>query len=149
MWLPIDDVYSVSVDGQVKRHGRLMKGSTDSVGYRQVSQYSKLKLIHRLVASKFLPQPTSEDCEIDHIDRNKSNNHASNLRWCSKSDNMINREHKKPTTGEQYVTKYILRSGNIRYVFTYGRKNGKCLKHQYFTTLEEAITAKDAFINSL
>ena len=149
MWLPIDAVYSVSIDGQVKRYGKLMKGSADSLGYRQVSQYNKLRMIHRLVASRFLPQPTSDECEIDHIDRDRSNNHASNLRWCSRSDNMINRDHKKPTTGEQYVTRYALKSGDIRYVFRYGQKNGKYLIQQYFSIKEEAITARDNFINSM
>ena len=29
-----------------------------------------------------------EGCVGDHIDRNKSNNHVSNLRWCSREENM-------------------------------------------------------------
>lgn len=145
MWLPIDDVYSVSIDGQVKKNGRLMKGATDSIGYRQVSQHGKLKMVHRLVASRFLPAPsTNEKVEIDHIDRNKSNNHASNLRWCSKSANMLNRRHRvSSNTSEQYITEYILRSGKIRYVFCIRRCNLKYKK--YFETLEEAIAFKHNF----
>ncbi len=144
MWLPIDDVYSVSIDGQVKKNGRLMKGALDSIGYRQVSQHGKLKLVHRLVASRFLPAPpTDEKVEIDHIDRNRSNNHASNLRWCSKSANMLNRLHKVSNTGERFITKVILRSGKIRYTFAFQRHVLKCKKQ--FETLEEAIAFKHNF----
>jgi len=146
MWLPVDDIYSVSIDGQIKKNGILMKGATDTAGYRQVSQHGRLKMVHRIVASRFLPQPISDDCEIDHIDRDKTNNHASNLRWCSVSDNMLNRNHKKPNTGEQYVTRYTLRSGDTRYVFRYGQKKRKYLIQKYFATLEEAITARDNFV---
>lgn len=144
MWLPIDDVYSVSIDGQVKKNGRLMKGATDSIGYRQVSHHGKLVMMHRLVASRFLPAPsTNENVEIDHIDRNKSNNHASNLRWCSKSANMLNRTHRVSNTGEQLISKVILRSGKIRYVFSFQRHVLKFKKH--FETLEEAIAFKHNF----
>lgn len=43
--------------------------------------------VHRLVAETFIPNPNNYS-EIDHIDRNKSNNHVSNLRWCSREENM-------------------------------------------------------------
>ena len=148
MWLTIDDVYDVSVDGQFRRNGRVLKGSKDTLGYNQCYLYGRAKMLHRIVASRFLPAPTSEDCEIDHIDRNKSNNHASNLRWCSRSCNMLNRAHKIPTTGERYITLYILRSGDIRYVVTF-KKSKKYLHHTYHKTLEEAITDRDKYLLSV
>lgn len=146
-WLSLDDVYSVSVDGQVRKKGVIMKGAADSRGYRQVSQHGRLKLVHRLVASRFLPAPTEEHCEIDHVDRDKSNNHASNLRWVSRSVNMSNRTHRLPSTGEQYINIHYLGSGNIRYVL---RLNcGKSNKFQkYFKTLEEAVEAREQHIIS-
>ncbi|MBM3208340.1 MAG: HNH endonuclease [Chlamydiae bacterium] len=42
--------------------------------------------IHRLVAETFIPNPHNYD-SVDHKDRNKMNNHVSNLRWCSIEDN--------------------------------------------------------------
>jgi hypothetical protein len=42
--------------------------------------------IHRLVAETFIPNPNNYD-SIDHKDRNKHNNHVSNLEWCSIEDN--------------------------------------------------------------
>jgi len=42
--------------------------------------------IHRLVAEAFIPNPHNYD-SVDHKDRNKHNNHVSNLEWCSIEDN--------------------------------------------------------------
>jgi len=42
--------------------------------------------IHRLVAETFIPNPHNYD-SVDHKDRNKHNNHVSNLEWCSIKDN--------------------------------------------------------------
>jgi hypothetical protein len=148
MWLSLDDVYSVSNEGQVMKHGKLMKGATDSSGYRQVSQHGRLKMIHRLVASRFLPAPpTNEMVEIDHIDRDRSNNNASNLRWCSRSTNMRNKNHKTSSdTGEQYITKYTHKSGNVRYIFRIQRD--ELYIQKYFETLQDAIDFKNTFLTS-
>ena len=45
--------------------------------------------VHRLVASTFIPNPLGKP-QIDHIDGNKTNNNANNLRWCTNTENMNN-----------------------------------------------------------
>jgi hypothetical protein len=45
------------------------------------------KSIHQLVAETFIPNPNNYS-EIDHIDRDKHNNHVSNLQWCDRRHNM-------------------------------------------------------------
>jgi hypothetical protein len=46
------------------------------------------KLIHRLVAIQFIPNPDNKSY-IDHIDGNKENFTMNNLRWITRSENMI------------------------------------------------------------
>lgn len=49
-------------------------------------------LIHRLVADYFLPQPTSRQSIVAHLDYDKLNNRASNLKWMTPEENY---EHQK------------------------------------------------------
>ena len=51
-------------------------------------QYKK----HRIIAQQWIPNDDPEHKSyIDHIDRNKLNNHVSNLRWVSSSENQLNK----------------------------------------------------------
>lgn len=45
---------------------------------------NKTYFVHRLVAAAFIPNPDNLP-EIDHIDGNRANNDATNLRWCTRS----------------------------------------------------------------
>ena len=58
-------------------------------------QYKK----HRLIAEQFIENDDPENkTEIDHIDRHRDNNHISNLRWCSYSDNNKNKTNSTANT---------------------------------------------------
>ena len=62
-------------------------------GYLTVnlSRFNKqhLMLVHRIIATTFLPNNNNKPC-IDHIDTNRTNNNINNLRWCTYSENMCN-----------------------------------------------------------
>ena len=45
-------------------------------------------LVHRLVASVFCPCSSLFHTEVDHIDGNKYNNNAANLRWVTPKENI-------------------------------------------------------------
>jgi hypothetical protein len=73
-------------------HPRREKGQSNRGGYRQVGIYGANKVsapigVHRLVAQAFLPE-WREDWHVDHIDMDKTNNNAYNLRMMSPSDHM-------------------------------------------------------------
>lgn len=55
--------------------------------YDYVSCCGKYRLLHRLVASTFIPNPNMLP-EVNHIDGNKHNNSVDNLEWCDRSSNM-------------------------------------------------------------
>lgn len=58
-------------------------------GYPMVSLDGKSYLIHRLVAEAFVPNPDNKPC-VDHVDGNKLNADASNLRWVTYHENNSN-----------------------------------------------------------
>lgn len=69
---------------------RILKPAVDSCGYERVALSINKKLVtkkvHRLVADAFCEKYV-EYKEVNHIDGNKLNNNASNLEWCTRSEN--------------------------------------------------------------
>lgn len=90
--------YQVSNLGRVKskiRKGvikeKFLNPYKNNMGYECVDLWDnnhKKKLVHRLVAEAFIPNP---DCKpfINHIDGDKTNNKVENLEWCTHSENIL------------------------------------------------------------
>ncbi len=94
MWLIYNEHYLVSDDGLIKsiRYGRERILKPFRVGnYLGVwLGAGNKKYVHHLVAELFCPRIDLENLEIDHINRNKHDNSARNLRWICHTDNMKN-----------------------------------------------------------
>lgn len=90
-----NDLYKVSNLGRIfsLKRGRLLKPYQPKDGYYtfiiSVNSKTRLGRVHRIVAEAFVPNPNNFSC-VDHIDGNKLNNSASNLRWCSQKENINN-----------------------------------------------------------
>lgn len=142
-----EDCYEISDHGNVRskdrqsisygtrlcnRKGKELKTHIGKNGYVYVElcREGKRKTfnIHRLVGLTFLANPFDLPM-IDHMDRDKTNNHISNLRWVSGAENQHNKGvHKNNASGEQYI-QVMYRVSIIR--------DGKKIQ-KVFKTMDEA-----------
>ena len=107
MWVNYNETYAVSDDGLVMNRlsGNILDGCLDKDGYRIIKINGKNIKLHRLIGLCLLPRIDLPKLEIDHINRNKSDNRASNLRWCDRAINTQNNNRKHLTF---YDGKYIV-----------------------------------------
>lgn len=100
------NLYSITPDGRVFSHRKKIylkpykKRQPNGRYYLKVSlcKEGKIKIygIHRLMAETFIPNPLNLP-QIDHKNRNSSDNRLENLRWCSFLDNQYNRTKRRNT----------------------------------------------------
>lgn len=111
IWKPVvgyEGLYEVSTHGRVKSVARIYQSIKEGFNWdkRTISALKATRLkkdgyvdtglsldgkytqrvIHRLVAEAFIPNPENKPC-VNHIDNNRSNNHVSNLEWVNHKEN--------------------------------------------------------------
>jgi len=156
---PIKDYenYGVSRDGQVKNltTGLILKPQLTKTGYYQLylCKDSKVKVfkVHRLVALAFIPNPENKPT-VDHIDRNRLNNHVDNLRWATKEEQAINTKIRKDSKlGVKCISTW--KNKEAEYYRIRITRNKKEVLHKHFNTskfsLEDVIEFRDNFLKTL
>ena len=104
VWKPIpgfDGHYEASNHGRIKAVSRIVKDSLGrerplaekilspfilNSGYQGITVKNKNYLVHRLVASAFIPNPENKS-QVNHKDENKLNNCVENLEWMTREEN--------------------------------------------------------------
>jgi len=135
--------YQIYEDGRVfsKHTRKFLKHRVNGGGYLYVSLFHKGEgknhYIHRLVSSYYIPNPENRR-EVDHIDRNKKNNHVSNLRWATRSDNNQNKMKYSTNKSGHKCISYHKTGGGWVYQKTLREKNVR----RYFKTKTDALCFK-------
>ena len=80
--------YTASDDGKVYGKSGVELKDVLKVNYVYVRVNGKNVRKHRLIALAFIPNPDNLP-EVNHKDCNTQHNWASNLEWCTRSDNVI------------------------------------------------------------
>ena len=88
--LPYDnnEIYYVSNFGRVwNRRNRKWVTNQEYKGRFSVSLYNYPRILARVVAQTFIPNPENKP-EVNHKDENPKNNRADNLEWMTKDENL-------------------------------------------------------------
>lgn len=144
IWVPVqgyENLYWISNKGRIHNNKKVMKPYRINSGYLcidfTVNSAKKKNLVHRLVASAFLPNPDNLP-EVNHIDENKDNNSVTNLEWCTRSHN---KQHSMATgtydaiytTKNSLGKKHLPNTSSKYHNVSYDKPRGKwrgCIRHQ-------------------
>ncbi len=100
--------YAITEQGEVynSKTKKYLKASLHNAGYLTVYVDGKNRLLHRLLAEVFIPNPDNLPC-VNHKDGNKLNNDLNNLEWCTYGEN----------------NKHAYKTGLKNYAFTGGENS--------------------------
>ena len=129
--------YLIYPDGRVlsKKSNKFMKQSKKRNNYYCIKLYGhQEKLIHKLVAEHYIPNPENKP-EVDHKNRNRQDNRVENLRWATRKENANNQGlYKSNTSGHKWI---MYKKSKKRWIF-----NKVGVPNRYFKTKIDAIHYK-------
>jgi hypothetical protein len=128
--------YEVSNTGLVRRGERVLKSRIRGRYYAGailcMNGIETSHMVHRLMALAFIPNPDNKEM-IDHINRIKTDNRIENLRWASRSENIIN------TARREHLHIYPHHGGHRVRI----RRDNRFVYDKWFNTLDEAVINRD------
>ena len=132
-WKVINDFpnYEISNFGNIRNKTKLLKIVPNKQGYNIVVLCNGIRKtinVHRLVAAAFVPNPENKPC-VDHIDGDRANDHADNLRWVTyleNNNNPITKKRLSENNAKNMQGKEGVLHPNSKPVRM--MKNGVCLK---------------------
>lgn len=90
-------------------HLRLISSHKNPKGYLTIRGRDKHWKVHRLVAMAFIPNPDpGRLIEVDHINEDKNDNRAENLRWCTKEENLYFYQRNHPELRKAPISPFNL-----------------------------------------
>lgn len=115
--------YEVNSVGDVRnsRNGYVLTGSPNNSGYLTVSLGKRLpgQFVHSIVAEAFVPG-YKPGLDVDHIDGNKKNNRADNLKWRTRSENIkrayemgLATPHRSDDAGSPPIKVEVVETGEV------------------------------------
>ena len=131
--------YLIYSDGKVwsNKSNKFIKSRANLGGYKMLALWKdkqrKGKTIHRLIAEHYIPNPYNFK-EVDHINRDKSDNRIENLRWVSRDINLCNQPCRKANKLGIKNICFIEKRNKYRYTKSLC---GKSITKE-FNTLQEA-----------
>ena len=142
----VDKDYEISDEAPhfIRRRGstRNITISVDNTGYLRCMLNGRKYQHHRIVALQFIENDDPDNkVEVDHIDRVKTNNSITNLRWCTRAENLRNRSNNRGRVIEYFdeipddaiaVTKY----------------NSHVLENHYYSSAADSFYCYDQELNS-
>lgn len=145
-------IYFVSNLGNVKSRDKngvekILKFGVDSCGYKTVSISGKNRTsrVHKLVSDIFL-EKNGYDQIVDHINGDKLDNRASNLRFCSRESNYWNQNKRSKCSSKYKGVHYFKLKGGF---YSEICKNKKRTYLGYFKDELEAARAYDTAAKEL
>lgn len=118
--------YYVSTEGKIKnKNDKILKTHINQNGYeiitittgskKEGTRKTVNKRVHRVVLETFKPIENSENYDVNHINRNKTDNRLENLEWCTRSENLYWKEKPDSLGRSSKKVKVEYLNGNVEY----------------------------------